>query len=320
MANALTIDSTWVSEFFAERFLKPALLTEGLFVGGYDIDPLVNKSKTIYVGTRMRGVVQEKTTCGFNPVGTSGLSEVVLNTKPLSVNLEQCAAEFYNTIFKKELKRGTPITDISGTIVAQYMEENALDAIVHDAFAMAWFGDTSIASTATGAFLRPFNGWFTLFENDTNVSKVSIGSTGDYAYEALKTIYESEAGQLIRQTGNPVIKVTPQVYYNLLATFENANTDYGLTKLSDGGGLTFRGIPVTEETTWTESINDYSLNNEKRIFFGNLENLHVGTDIANPGSDAKLFYDELEEKYYFKANFDLGVNYTHSELIVYGRG
>lgn len=320
MANALTIDSTWTSEYFAERFLKPALLTDGLFVGGYDVDPLVNKSKTVYEGTRLRGVVQEKTTCGFNPSGTSALTEVVLTTKPLAVNLEQCAAEFYDTIFKKELKRGTAITDLSGTIVAQYMEENALDAIIHDTFAMAWFGNTSIASTAAGAFLRPFNGWFKLFEDDANVSKISIGTTGDFGIAALKTAYESATGQLIRQTGNPVFKVTPQIYYNVLATFENSNTDYGLTRLSDGGPLTYRGIPVMEEKTWTETINNYSLGTEYRMFFGNLENLHVGTDIANPGSDAKLFYDELEEKYYFKSNFDLGVNYTHANLIVYGRG
>jgi hypothetical protein len=110
------------------------------------------------------------------------------------------------------------------------------------------------------------------------------------------------------------------MYYNILSTFENSSTDYGLTRLSNGGALTYRGIPVIEETTWAVTINDYSLANEKRMFFGNLENLHVGTDIANPGSDAKLFFDELEEKYYFKANFDLGVNYTHAELIVYGRG
>lgn len=320
MANSLTIVSTWTSEYFAERFLTPALMTNGLFVGGYDVDPTVNRSKTVFVGSRLRGVVQEKTTCGFNPVGTSQLTEVVLSTKSLAVNLEQCAAEFYDTIFKKELKKGTAVTDLSGTIVASYMEENALDAIVNDTFAMAWFGNTSIASTASGAFLRPFNGWFKLFEDDGAVAKISIGSTGAYGVAALKEAYESETGQLIRQTGNPVIKVTPQMYYNILETFENSNTDYGLTKLSDGGNLTYRGIPVTEEVTWAETINNYTLGTEKRMFFGNLENLHVGTDIANPGSDAKLFYDELEEKYYFKSNFDLGVNYTHKNLIVYGRG
>lgn len=320
MANALTIDSTWSSEYFAERFLTPALLTQGLFSGGYNVDPLVNKSKTIYVGSRMRGVVQEKTTCGFNASGTSNLSEVVLTTKNLAVNLEECAALFYDTIFKKELKKGTAITDLSGTIIASYIEENALDAITHDSFAMAWFGNTSIASTASGAFLRPFNGWFKLFEDDSDVSKISIGSTGDYGVAALKEAYESAAGQLIRQTGTPAIHVTPQMYYNILNTFENSTTDYGLTRLSNGGALTYRGIPVIEEVTWSETINNYTLGTEKRMFFGNLENLHVGTDIANPGSDAKLFYDELEEKYYFKANFDLGVNYTHSQLIVYGRG
>lgn len=317
MANATTIVSTWTSEYFAEVFLTPALVSNGLFNGGYDVDPLVNKSKTVYVGSEMRGIVRKKSTCGFDPQGTFGLSEVVLSTEALAMNLEQCAAEFYNTIFKKELKKGTNVTDLSGTIVEQYIVENYQRALVNDTFALAWFGNTSLASTA---FLSPIQGWFARFEADSNVSKISIGSTGDYGVAALKEAYESATGQLIRQTGNPVIHVTPQMYYNILSTFENSDTDYGLTRLSNGGALTFRGIPITEETTWTTTINEYSLPNEKRLFFGNLENLHVGTDIANPGSDAKLFYDELEEKYYFKANFDLGVNYTHANLIVYGRG
>ena len=317
MANATTIVSTWTSEYFAEVFLTPALVSQGLFNGGYDVDPLVNKSKTVYVGSEMSGIVRKKSTCGFDPQGTFGLSEVVLSTEPLAINLEQCAAEFYNTIFKKELKKGTAVTDLSGTVVVDYIVENYQRAMVNDTFSLAWFGNTSLATTA---FLSPIDGWFKRFEDDSNVEKITIGSTGAYGIAALKEAYESATGQLIRQTGNPVIHVTPQMYYNILETFENSNTDYGLTKLSDGGPLTYRGIPVTEETTWAKTINAYSLANEIRMFFGNLENLHVGTDIANPGSDAKLFYDELEEKYYFKANFDLGVNYTHSELIVYGRG
>jgi hypothetical protein len=317
MANATTIVSTWSSEYFAEVFLTPALVSQGLFNGGYDVDPLVNKSKTVYVGSELTGIVRKKSTCGFDPNGTFGLSEVVLTTQPMAINLEQCAAEFYDTIFKKELKKGTAVTDLSGTIIETYIVENYQRAMVNDTFALAWFGSTALASTA---FLSPITGWFNLFEADSNVSKISIGSTGDYALAALRTAYESTTGQLIRQTGNPVIHVTPDMYYNLLVTFENAGTDYGLTKLSDGGMLTFRGIPVVEETTWTKVINQYSLSNESRLFFGNLENLHVGTNIANPASDAKLFYDELTEKYYFKANFDLGVNYTHANLIVYGRG
>lgn len=317
MASAITIVSTWTSEYFAEVFLTPALVSNGLFNGGYDVDPLVNKSKTVYVGSEMKGIVQKKSTCGFNPVGTFALSEVVLSTEPLAINVEQCAATFYDTVFKKELKKGTAVTDLSGTIIVPYIVENYQRALVNDTFALAWFGNTSLATTA---FLSKIQGWFPRFEADANVSKISIGSTGNYGVEALKTAYESETGQLIRQTGTPSIHVTPQMYYNILSTFENSNTDYGLTRLSNGGALTYRGIPVMEETTWAVTINDYSLSNAKRMFFGNLGNLHVGTDIANPGSDAKLFFDELEEKYYFKANFDLGVNYTHAELIVYGRG
>lgn len=317
MANVTSIVETWTSQYFAELFLTPALVSDGLFAGGYNVDPFVNKSKTVYVGSELSGIVQKKTTCGFNPVGAFEMSEVQLVTQPMAINMEQCANTFYETVFKQELRKGSNIYDLGGTVIADAIVENYTRALKNDAFILAWFGNDSLASTN---FLSPFDGWFTLADADSDVAKVTIGSTGNWALAALREAYESENGQLIRQTATPSIHVTPNVYYNLMATYENTGTDSGLQTLKDGGELTFRGIPVIEEKVWGSAISRYNLSNTKRIFFGVLENLHVGTDIANPGSDAKLFLDELTEKYYFKANFDLGVNYTHPELFVYGKG
>ena len=317
MANALTIVSTWDSNYVAENFLTPALVTGGLFNGGYRVDPLVNKKKTFYVGSELSQIVFKKETCGFSPNGTSEMTEVSLETQPMAINLEQCAAEYFDTIFKETLKKGSNIYDLTGTVIEEFVRENYLRSLTNDTYILAWFANTA---TTGIPFLTPFNGWFTLFESDSAVEKISIGSTGDWALNALRTAYQSETGQLIRQQTNPVIKVTPNMYYNLLVTFENTGTDYGLARLSDGGVLTFRGIPVEEETVWGKAIRVNGLANDKRMFFGDLQNLHVGTDIANPGSDAKMFLHELEEKTYFKMNFDLGVTYTHSNLIIYGRG
>lgn len=317
MANAIDLTTSWNSTYFAEIVLTPAIMTAGLFGGEYDIDLTVNRSKTWYVGNQLRNKTFKKLTCGFQANGTTDLSEVTLVTQPMAINLEQCAAEFFDSVFKQNLKKGTNVYDLGGTVIEDFIREATIDMIKNDAFALAWFGDTSLATTA---FLSPIDGWFKKFEADSTVTKISIGSTGDYAIAAMQSAFESPAGQLARQQGNAKFHVTPNVYYNLLSTFENANTDYGLTKLSDGGELRYRGIPVVEELYWATVIGEQSLANDKRMFFGDTQKLIVGSNIANPGSDSKSWIDELTEMWYFKAYYDLGVTYSYGNTFVYGRG
>lgn len=318
MANAIEIIETWNSDYVAELFIEPAIDTEqGLFAGGYTVDALVNKSKTFYVNSELKYITKKKDTCGFTPYGTSDLTEVTLATQPMAINLEQCASDFFDTVFKRSLKKGTGVYDLEGTVIMDAVVTNAQRAIKNDAFTLAWFGDTSLATTA---FLSPIDGWFKKFENDADVQKYSIGSTGDFALEALRAISDAVETSIIEQDDSSVYLVSRSVYQNLLKTYEALGTDVGLTRLNDGHDLMFRGVPVIKQNIWDKAISDLSLSNSKRIFYGPLANLMVGTDIANPGSDAMLFLDHLEEKTYFKANFDLGVQYTFGSKIAYARG
>lgn len=321
MANAVEIIQTWTSDYVAEYFLEPAIDTEsGLFAGGYTVDALVNKSKTFYVNSELKYITKKKETCGFSANGSSDMTEVVLTTQPMSVNLEQCAAEFFDTVFKRSLKKGTGVYDLEGTVIETAIVSNAQRAIKNDAFTLAWFGDTTIATTASNAFLNPFDGWFKLFEDDANVNKYTIGSTGDFALQALRDIDDAVQTAIIEQDDSSVYLVSRSVYQNLLKTYEALGTDVGLTRLNDGHDLMFRGTPVIRENIWSKAITDLSLGSPSRIFYGPLANLVVGTNIANPGNDAMLFLDHLQEKTYFKANFDLGVNYTFASKIAYARG
>jgi hypothetical protein len=321
MANAVEIIQTWESDYVAELFLEPAIDTEdGLFAGGYTVDAFVNKSKTFYVNSELKYITKKKDTCGFTPFGTSDLTEVTLVTQPMAVNLEQCAAEFFDTVFKRTLKKGTGVYNLEGDVIMNAVVANAQRAIKNDAFVLAWFGNTTIASTAANAFLNPFNGWFKLFEGDADVKKYSIGSTGDFALEALRAISDAVETSIIEQDDASVYLVTRSVYQNLLKTYESLGTDVGLTRLNDGHDLMFRGVPVIRQNIWDKSISDLSLGSSKRIFYGPLANLVVGTDIANPANDAMLFLDQLQEKTYFKTNFDLGVNYTFAQKCAYARG
>ncbi|MDX2000966.1 MAG: hypothetical protein SFW35_00910 [Chitinophagales bacterium] len=315
MSNAITVVSTWTTEHMAEIFLKPIFTAEDI-VSTYAIDPTVNRSKTISLAASLNHILQLKTDCGFSPSGSFALGEKTISTQPCAVNLEQCASEFYDTVFKQNLKRGSDIYDLGGTVMEKVMIENVTNALRNDIFELCWFGNTAHSTT----FYKTFDGWFKLFNGHVNT--VTIGSTalnsGD-AVDILKEMYLASNPLRSVKPSEKVFLVTDSLYNNLLETFEGTALDSGLARLAEDAPVTFRGIPVEPQLTWDVSIAAQNLSNPHRAVYTKRENLLIGTDIKRPGSDAKLFLDELTEKFYFKANFDLGVQYLFDEYIVYAK-
>ena len=317
MANAITIVETWSTEHVAEIFLRPVFTAENI-IDTYGVDPTVNRSKTIVLAEELKRIIQKKDTCGFNPIGAFALGEKTIRTEPCAVNMEQCATTFYETVFKQNLKRGTDIYDLSGTVLEKAMVDRVTSAISNDIFELCWFGDTAHATT----FFKTFNGWFKLLEAGT-CPKITISTTGnlaaDEAIDLLRDMYKASAPLRAVKPQEKVFLLTDTLYSNLMETYENMDTDTGLARLADGGQLTFRGIPVESQLSWDTSIAAQTLPDPHRAVYTKKENLIIGTDVKNPGSDAKLFLDELTEKFYFKANFDLGVQYLFDEYVVYAR-
>lgn len=317
MANAITIVQTWETEHVAEVFLQPVFTAESI-VDTYAVDPTVNRSKTITLATELNRIIQKKESCGFNAVGQLALGEKEITTAACRVNLEQCATVFFDTVFKQNLKRGSDIYDLSGTVLEKTMVDRITTAIGNDIFELCWFGDTGSSTT----FFQTFDGWFKLIEAG-GCTKVDISTTGELAsnesVDILREMYKASAPLRSVKPTDKVFLVTDTVYCNLIETYENLGLDSGLSRLADGGPLTFRGIPVEAQLIWDTSIASQSLPDPHRVVYTKKENLLIGTDVKNPGSDAKLFLDELDEKFYFKANFDLGVQYLFDEFIVYAR-
>ncbi len=319
MPNAITLPAhTWTTEHMTDVFLKPVFTAEDI-INTYAIDPTVNRSKTIALANELSRIIQKKESCGFNASGTFALGEKTITTVPCAINLEQCAKEFYDTVFKRNLKRGSDIYDLSDTVIEEVMVSRVTDTMKNDIFDMCWFGDTA---SATG-FFTPFDGWFKLLEAGLPAAnKVAIAgdmTTASEAMDLLKSLYTtSNALRAVKPT-DKVFLVTDTVYTNLLETYENVGLDSGLARLAEGGPLTFRGIAVEAQLNWDSTIAAETLSDEHRVIYTKRENLMIGTDVKSPGSDAKLFLDELTEQFYFKANFDLGVQYLFDEYVVYAR-
>ena len=320
MANAITIPvHTWTTEHMTDIFLKPVFTAEDI-INTYAVDPTVNRSKTITLANELSRILKKKDSCGFVATGNFSLGEKIITTVPCAINLEQCAQEFYNTVFKSNLKRGSDIYDLSDTVIEDVMVSRVSDVMRNDVFDLCWFGDIS----STVDFFKPFDGWFQLLEDNLIAgNKVDIATTGDMgsneAVSILKAVYKVSTPLRAVKPNEKVMLVTDTVYCNLLETYENLGLDSGLARLAEGGPLTFRGIAVEAQYNWDAVITGENLPDPHRIIYTKRENLMIGTDVKSPGTDAKLFLDELTEKFYFKANFDLGVQYLFDEYVVYAR-
>lgn len=324
MANAMQLVSTWQSDYFADVFMVPAIGEDSSFDSPiYDVDPTVNKSRTDYNATELKYATRKQAGCGFTANGSISLSERVLEVEPFKVMLEQCFDTFYSTAFRGKLKRGSSITDLSGTFVQQIFEQQIPITIGKDLMKHGWFGDTSISTTGANAFLSDIDGWFKLLEDDNDVNKYSLATTGgDLTSDSvLTTLREMYSANLVLRgkASQTKILATTQVYDNLVNTYENLGTDSGLARLAAGGALTFRGIEILSMEVWDEAITDFSLSNPHRLIWTVNQNLRVGTDITNQRNEGKLFMDELTELTYFKARFDFGVQYRFSNSIAYAR-
>ncbi len=320
MANAATLTSTFVADFSTDVMLAPVFANDELFKI-YNVDPTVNKKKTFLQAAELKRVLQKKTGCGFSASGTFALSEKSITTQPLAIELEQCADQFWTSQLKAKLKRGTDVMNVEGTDIADWLLERAQQAIINDIFELGWFGDEDASTT----FFQSFEGWFELFEDNLAAANlIDISGTGDLsADEGLDILRNMYCANV-----NPIKSVAPRekfmlvtdsIYCNLLDSYENLGNEGGLGRLLDGGDLTFRGIPVINQPTWDTTISDQSwLLNPHRAVYTTSENLMIGTDIMDPTS-TKVFYDELNEKFYIKGQFDMGVQYLFDEWTVYAR-
>lgn len=318
MSNAMTVVTSWSSEYVTEVFLKPVFMAENI-IDTYAVDPTVNRSKKLNLAEDLRQIIQKRTDCEF-VASTTGFDivEKTITTEACTVNLEQCALAFYDTVFKQNLKRGTDVYDLSATVMEQVMVDRVSTAIANDIFELCWFGDTSLTST----FYEPFDGWFKLFASASNT--VDIGTTAGFTtgdgVAALKDMYVASNALRAVQPKDKVFLVTDSVYFDLLEAYEDNSLDSGLARMAEGGPLTFRGIAVEPQLAWDSTIAAESLSDPHRIVYTKKENLLIGTDIRRPGTDAKLFLDEVNDKFLFKANFDLGVQYLFDEYLVYATG
>lgn len=338
MANLLSTNFTHTyagQEFLTELFYDPQPEGEDIFAD-YRLMDNVDSTRNLYFNNTLTKTLVPYSTCGRTTTGSTTLSDKTLTVYKLKQQLEQCEDQFEDTVLGELRKKGTKITDLTGTVLEDIIRTQALRALRYDIPRQIWFNKQTSASTHYTAF----DGFFQLFfdssaslahsinmayNTDYETSSSSDTLSTDGAYKAMKKIYENQGANL-RAIPNNMKKffVTSTVYDNLLVTYENTGTDLGLTRLSDGiGTLKFRGITVKEMPYWDYALTDTTANpmsaqiGSNAIVLTMNENLVVGTDMAFRDASFEVWYSRDDEKLYTDFKLKLGVQYLHNDYVAF---
>ena len=220
--------------------------------------------------------------------------------------------------------------NIEGTQLADAIVNRAVKGIAQDVVRLAWGGD--IAGAVAG--YTAFDGWMELMKAEP-VTEVTFAApaapTAAEALTMLRTIYDGAPAAL--QQVAPADKkmfVTPKIFNAYLANLEGTGADLAVVNQVDGmRRVMFRGVEVVAMYEWDTILQDTNpdlfqtaagADNTQGMCYCAVDNLIIGSDVTDPEGSFKVFYDDLEEKMFFRGYFKLGVQYLYSSLVQWGLG
>lgn len=317
-------------ELLTEVFYQPQ--SDGAGQNPFDLYRVMSDVKTkknIYVVQKLQKIVQPDTGCGFSASGNNSIQDRIIDPVKLKINLEECEDAFAETIFAEAQRSGVGRADLTGTAIEQILLTAAARGLREDLIKMAWFQ----ASSSSDSFYGNFDGYFEkivdsgfggyVLDLNTSATYESGGTlASDGSLAALRNLYTNQPAAMRGiAAGDKTWYVTSTVYDNLQNTLEATGADSGLNRIQDGGSLKFRGSNVVDMSIFDSALADSANPNagdigDNAIVYTTPDNLIVGTDVSDPVSEMKVWFDEKDEKVYIKSKFNYGVQIVHDELIV----
>jgi len=322
------ITATYGGAQLNEIFYEPVFRSDDI-MRNYRVIPNVKHVMNVYTAAALTKIVEVYSTCS-TASGTNqfDISDKVITAGRCRVALEQCTDEFFGTFIEESYRSGADVMNIEGTQLADAIVNRAVKGIASDVVRLAWGGD--VAGAVAGYAV--FNGWMELMKAETVIESAAAATANPTAAEALTmitAIYDGAPAAL--QQVAPADKkmfVTPKVYNAYLQSLEGTGSDLALVNRVDASPrVSFRGVELVAMYEWDTILADTNpdlfqsaagADNNQGMCYTAIENLIIGSDVTDPEGSFKVFYDDLEEKMFFRGYFKLGVQYLYSSLVQWG--
>ena len=314
-----------------EIFYEPVFRSDDL-MRNYRVIPNVKHKMNVYTSAALTKIVQPYTACvgtSQDPVRQFDIDNKTITAGRCRVALEQCTDEFFGTYIEEMYRNGVDVMNLEGTQLADAIVNRAVKGIGSDVVRLAWGGDSATANYTA------FDGWMKLMGADATVlaarteyAGVEAAPTAADAIGLLRTMYDTAPANLQQvPASDKKMFVTPKIFNAYLANLEGSSADLAIVNTVDGyTRVSFRGVQVVPMYEWDTILADTNpaifleagANLTNGACYCAVENLILGSDVTDPEGSFKVFYDDLEEKMFFRGYFKLGVQFMYSSLVQWG--
>ena len=328
MANVANdaISATYGGAQLNEIFYEPVFRSDDI-MRNYRVIPNVKHVMNVYTAAALTKIVEVYSTCSTaSGANQFDISDKVITAGRCRVALEQCTDEFFGTFIEESYRNGADVMNIEGTQLADAIVNRAVKGIASDVVRLAWGGD--IAGAVAGYAV--LDGWMELMKAETVLTKTATAPADPTAAESLALIMKVYDGApaALQQVAPQDKKmfVTPKLYNAYLQNIEGNGADLAIVNMVDAAPrVSFRGVELVAMYEWDTILADTNpdlFNNvtdlTQGVCYTAVENLIIGSDVTDPEGSFKVFYDDLEEKMFFRGYFKLGVQYLYSSLVQWG--
>ena len=313
-----------------EIFYEPVFRSDDI-MRNYRVLPNVKHKMNVFTSKALTKIVQQYTACSATSGSTQfNIDEKTITAGRMRVALEQCTDEFFGTYIEEMYRSGVDVMNVEGTQLADAIVDRAVKGIAQDVVRLAWGGDGATAN------YNQLSGWMKLMGDDATVLAArtefsAAAPTAPTAAEALSLIrnaYDAAPAALQQvPAADKKIFVTPKTYNAYLQNLEGTSADLAITNQADGVLVVkFRGVELVPMYEWDTILADTDpamflrggVNGTEGICYCATDNLIIGSDVTDPEGSFKVFYDDLEEKMFFRGYFKLGVQFLYPSLVQWG--
>lgn len=302
MANANVVSglSTYVEE---QRYplLRKAIL------GGNSISKMVpqlgikTKAKINYISTDAD--FQDGSSCGFSPSGTTEYTQREIETGIIKEELEWCFKTLWGKYLENQYRvkadpQAMPFEEeITGELIAKINKK--LEKAV-------WQGD----KTSADANLNKFDGLLKIFgvESASTIDASGV-TTASTVYDVVKAVIMAMPEELLEK--DAVVMLAPELYRDFAMALVDKNFyhyDPQNGAVTDAGFL-FPGTNIRVEKV-------AGLAGSKKVIGTYWKNLYYGADLLGEEERFRLWYDEEDEMFRFRALWNSGVQVGFPDEVV----
>lgn len=247
--------------------------------------------------------LQDGTGCGFDPDGSTTLTQRKIHTARIKVNMEFCPDDLIGkwTEYLVKIEANEDSMPFE-----QYIMEGIILEINKKIEKLIWQGDTSQSSDAD---LKWIDGWLEIAKDETDVIDESIAS-GASAYQGLLQVYNALPDEVLERGAE--IYVSPSIYRTFMQEMVAQNFYHYAGPDTSAPGEFY--LPGTD----TKVVKTPGLKGTLKVLGTFSRNLVYGCDIQGASEEIKLWFSDDDDVYRLKVKWNSGVQFAYPNLVVLG--